>query len=158
MTVQESWLYYYYFLAQQKVVLADDVDIKALDTWLHLHAAIPNPDDSNAYLQDHDNKCLNYKLPRGWPTSEDDSPLEARNWNTEADKEPWRGFSNAIRLLAENQGPSGKAEVLRDEFDPAHERPHADHPELVRLEFYKAMYGQQYWTYASRTLASAIFT
>lgn len=46
---------------------------------------------------------LNYKLPRGWPTPEGYSRIEAQQWDTENDKKPWRGFRETIRHLAENE-------------------------------------------------------
>ncbi|ETS03692.1 hypothetical protein M419DRAFT_108425, partial [Trichoderma reesei RUT C-30] len=130
MAVQESWRHYRGYLAQQNVVLADDLDIKAFEYGLerfttlrritltpaaHGFTFMPlyrTPTIRTLAAKTKDNKYMNYKLPRGWPTSVDDAPLEARNWNTEADKEPWRGFINATRLLAENQGPSVTELVL----------------------------------------------
>ncbi|KAH0499714.1 hypothetical protein TgHK011_006889 [Trichoderma gracile] len=131
MKARRSWSRYREHLAQQRRALADDLDIKAFKHGLerftalrritltpaaHGFAFMPlyrTPTIRRLIAKTKDNKYMNYKLPRGWPTAGDDALLlEARNWNTEADKAPWRGFTNTIRLLAENQGPAVTELVL----------------------------------------------
>ncbi|EHK20573.1 uncharacterized protein TRIVIDRAFT_48943 [Trichoderma virens Gv29-8] len=116
-TTYESWWFYREYLRQQREVLAHDSDIKAFEYGLQRFTALQRITLTPAahgltftplYRTPMIRTLpygLNYKLPRGWPSTEDCGTLEASQWNTEADKAPWRGFREVIRNLAEKKGP-----------------------------------------------------
>lgn len=120
--VFESWLLYCEYADRQNEVLEDGGDIKAFEYGLERFPALEritltpaahgitfNPLYKTPMLRSLP-YGFNYNIPRGWPGTYFYSRCEP--WETEADKEPWRGFREVIRCLAENKAPLVKDLVL----------------------------------------------
>lgn len=116
MPVFESWLLYCEYADRQNEVLKDGSDIKAFEYGLERFPALEritstpaahgltfNPLYGTPMLRSLP-YGFNYSIPRGWPGTY--FHLKCEPWETEADKEQWRGFRQVIRCLAGNKAPS----------------------------------------------------
>lgn len=112
----QSWLLYCDYADRQNEVLQDGSDIKAFEYGLErfpaleritltpaAHGTIFNPLYGTPMLRSLP-YGFNYNIPRGWPGTY--NHLKCEPWETEADKQQWRGFREVIRCLAENKAPS----------------------------------------------------
>ncbi|PNP38492.1 hypothetical protein TGAMA5MH_09573 [Trichoderma gamsii] len=122
MPVFESWLLYCEYADQQNEVLQNGSDIKAFEYGLErfpaleritltpaAHGILFNPLYNTPMLRSLP-YGFNYNIPRGWPGTY--SYARCEPWETEAEKEQWRGFREVIRCLADNKAPSVKELVL----------------------------------------------
>ncbi|KAL7895965.1 hypothetical protein HDV63DRAFT_380437 [Trichoderma sp. SZMC 28014] len=122
MPVFESWLLYCEYADRQNEVLENGSDIKAFEYGLERFPALEkitltpaahgitfNPLYRTPMLRSLP-YGFNYKIPHGWPGTY--FHLRCEPWETEADKEQWRGFRQVIRCLADNKAPSVKELVL----------------------------------------------
>ncbi|KAL9474231.1 hypothetical protein ACSS6W_008611 [Trichoderma asperelloides] len=122
MPVFESWLLCCEYADRQNEVLKDGSDIKAFEYGLERFPALERITLTPAahgftFKPLYGTPMLrslpygfNYNIPRGWPGTYDH--LQCEPWETEADKEQWRGFREVIRCLAENKAPSVKDLVI----------------------------------------------
>ncbi|UKZ78870.1 hypothetical protein TrVFT333_006616 [Trichoderma virens FT-333] len=118
MTTDESWRFYSEYMKQQRRVLAHNLDTKAFEYGLQRFTSLKRITFTPAthgitFMPLYRTPMIrtlpygfNYELPRGWPVSDNIGIMFPNQWNTEADKVPWRGFREAIRQLADEKGPS----------------------------------------------------
>ncbi|KFY16968.1 hypothetical protein V492_00977 [Pseudogymnoascus sp. VKM F-4246] len=111
-----SYAYYQGLLMQQESVLSTQADIEALKYGITRFPALKRITITPAahgalYTPLYETPMIrafpygfNYLIPRAWPTVEPGfSPCEAPPWDTEAEKNKWRGFRIVLRTLAEQE-------------------------------------------------------
>ncbi|KFY86820.1 hypothetical protein V500_07366 [Pseudogymnoascus sp. VKM F-4518 (FW-2643)] len=111
-----SYAYYQGLLMQQESVLSTQADIEALKYGITRFPALKRITITPAahgalYTPLYETPMIrafpygfNYLIPRAWPTVEPGfSPYEAPPWDTEAEKNKWRGFRIVLRTLAEQE-------------------------------------------------------
>lgn len=113
--VSTSWQYYHDLVQQQRQVIDGNLDIEALEYGLKRFPALKRitiTPATHGYLFNPLYETpmirslpygLNYRIPRGWPTPLDGYNLFTPAWNISIARDYYRGFTNIIRILAENK-------------------------------------------------------